>query len=479
MGRDTSLTVSLFGRDVSMGKAINGVSKSTKTATQSIQNMSRKASVALVGVAAAAKLAVDAASDFSETTSKVGVIFGDQAAAIEKFAMTADTSFGLSRTAAMDAASTFATFGKSAGLSGTDLTGFSTKLVSLSSDLASFYNTSPEDAITAIGAALRGENEPIRRYGVLLDDASLRQQALAMGITKTIKKALTPQQKVLAAQALVFKQTSDAQGDFERTSGGLANQQRILTAQMTNMRVEVGTMLLPYMQKLVELFRKAIPFFRENKELIKKVAVAFVAVSVGVIAVNGALKIFYALQSVKAFAAIIARWAGYTVAVQASGTAIGAAGVAANVAWLPFMATLGLAVAGTAGLIALVQAGKARQEKKLADAAKDKNFSSDYKYLFGEEYKPGRLVPAEMSDGSKKPKMAKGGIVTRATNLIAGEAGPEAIIPLNRTGMFGGITIINNIQGSVVTQKELSRAVRDDIAQLLRRRGLNPSILGV
>lgn len=479
MGKDTSLTVSLFGRDISMGKAINGVSKSTKTATQNIQNMSRKATVALVGIAAAAKLSVDAASDFAETTSKVGVIFGKQGAAIEKFALTADTSFGLSRTAAMDAAATFATFGKSAGLSGTDLTGFSTKLVGLSSDLASFYNTSPEDAITAIGSALRGENEPIRKYGVLLDDASLRQQALAMGITKTIKKALTPQQKVLAAQALIFKQTSDAQGDFERTSGGLANQQRILTAQMTNMRIEVGTMLLPYMQKIVKIFRNLIPFFRENKELIKKLAVVFVGLAAGVVLINAALKVFHALQTVKMFAALIARWAGYTTAVETSAAGMATAGGVANVAWLPFLATVGAIALAFVAVNKAIDAAQKRREKALSDAEKDKNLANDLKNLYG--ITPDRLAalnkPSSISAGP--PKMAKGGIITRATNVIAGEAGPEAIIPLNKMGMMGGVTIINNIQGSVVTEKDIAVRVRNDIAQLLRRKGLSTSLLGV
>lgn len=201
---------------------------------------------------------VNAARDINETVSKVGVIFGDQAAEIEKFANSAATSLGLSRQAAMDGASTFAVFGKSAGLAGGDLTKFSTDLTGLSSDLASFYNTSPEEAITAIGAALRGESEPIRKYGILLDDASLRQKALEMGIVSTTKSALTPQQRVLAAQALILKQTGDAQGDFARTSGGLANQQRILAAQVQNVKTVFGQALLPVVLKVTTAFTSKI-----------------------------------------------------------------------------------------------------------------------------------------------------------------------------------------------------------------------------
>lgn len=214
---------------------------------------------------------VNAARDINETISKVGVIFGDQAGAIQNFANSAATNLGLSKQAAMDAASTFAVFGKSAGLAGGDLTTFSTDLTGLSADLASFYNTSPEEAITAIGAALRGESEPIRRYGVLLDDASLRQKALEMGIVSTTKTALTPQQRVLAAQALILKQTGDAQGDFARTSGGLANQQRILSAQVENVKTVFGQALLPVVLKVTTAFTsKLLPVIQQGAEWIQQ-----------------------------------------------------------------------------------------------------------------------------------------------------------------------------------------------------------------
>ena len=191
-------------------------------------------------LATQAKEWIGLASDMNETTSKVGVIFGDSAEAIEEFTETAATGLGQSQKQAMDAAATFAVFGKSAGLAGGELVDFSTTLVSLSADLASFSNTSPEEAITAIGAALRGESEPIRRYGVLLDDATLRQKALTMGIIDTVKEALTPQQRALAAYQVILDQTGDAQGDFTRTSGGLANQTKILDAQIEDLKTTLG-----------------------------------------------------------------------------------------------------------------------------------------------------------------------------------------------------------------------------------------------
>jgi hypothetical protein len=191
------------------------------------------------------KDAIGAASDFSEEISKARVIFGDASKDIENFAETAADSLGQSKKQAVSAASSFATLGKAAGLTGKDLSKFSIGFVKLASDLASFNNTSPEDAIQAIGAALRGEAEPIRRYGILLNDATLKNEALALGLIKTTKDALSPANKVLAAQAAIYKQTSDAQGDFARTSDGLANSQRQLAANIEDVKITLGEALLP------------------------------------------------------------------------------------------------------------------------------------------------------------------------------------------------------------------------------------------
>jgi hypothetical protein len=183
--------------------------------------------------------AVNAASDLIETQNKVAVIFGDSADSILEFAETSVTALGQTETMALEAAATFAQFGKAAGLADENLVDFSTDLVTLSADLASFNNSSPEDAINAIGSALRGEAEPLRRYGVLLDDAALKAEAMALGIFDGTGK-LSTQQKVLAAYEVILKQTTDAQGDFERTADGLANTQRILTAAVGTASAEIG-----------------------------------------------------------------------------------------------------------------------------------------------------------------------------------------------------------------------------------------------
>jgi len=291
------------------------------------------------------------ASDLNESASKIGQVFGNQASAIEDFAARADKALGLSKQAALDSAATFATFGKGAGLAGQALTDFSEQSVTLAGDLASFFNTSPADAAEAIGAAFRGESEPIRAYGVLLDEASVKAEAVRKGIVKArvdviaLGKAqfaandaqraynkavaehgrsseeaakagnnlqaaqaklqsivqgtipdLTQQQRVLATQAAIIEQTSDAQGDFARTSGGLANQQRILAAEFANAKTELGQALLPYAKDFVSTLKDMISFGRQNQAWLVPLLGVLAAVVVAMYAISGAVKVWTAAQ---------------------------------------------------------------------------------------------------------------------------------------------------------------------------------------
>jgi len=178
-------------------------------------------------------------SDLAETMNKVNVVFGSAAGAVADFAATAVQELGMTRQQALDAASTFAVFGKSAGLAGGELVGFSRNLVQLATDFASFYNTSPEEAIQAIGAALRGESEPIRKYGILLDDATLKAEAMKLGLYDG-KGAIDSQAKALAAYNAILGQSGIAQGDFANTSGSVSNQLKILSATYAELKTSIG-----------------------------------------------------------------------------------------------------------------------------------------------------------------------------------------------------------------------------------------------
>jgi hypothetical protein len=270
--RSRTLKLSILADVDKLNKSLKTGEQDVSSFTGKLQGFSDKITTAFKVATAAAvvfagKLAIDsikAASDLGETISKVGVLFGDSAKEIEKFADGAAQSLGQTKQQALDAAANFAIFGKSAGLSGVALTEFSTGFVSLAADLASFNNVSQDEAINAIGSALRGEAEPLRRFGVLLDDATLKNAALELGLISTTKNALTPQQKVLAAQKVIYEQTTAAQGDFARTSGGLANQTKILSAELENTKLVIGEALLPIVLELATAFsQNIIPLIKQ------------------------------------------------------------------------------------------------------------------------------------------------------------------------------------------------------------------------
>ena len=70
-----------------------------------------------------------------------------------------------------------------------------------------------------------------------------------------------------------------------------------------------------------------------------------------------------------------------------------------------------------------------------------------------------------MTSGGTIPKMATGGIVNTPTIAMIGEAGPEAVVPLNRMGSMGGATVNVVINGSVTSEGDLVNAIRNALLQ--------------
>ena len=106
-------------------------------------------------------------------------------------------------------------------------------LTERASDLASVFNTDVNDAMSAISQAVRGETEAIRRYAGDVTDATLQNFLFAQGVDKNVTE-LTQQEKKLLRTQVLLEQTASVQGDFAKTSGDLANRQRILSARIEN-----------------------------------------------------------------------------------------------------------------------------------------------------------------------------------------------------------------------------------------------------
>lgn len=431
------------------------------------------ATAAIGALAAGALKAVNAASDLAEAQSKVNVIFGDGAMAITEFSKTAAKQIGQSRQSVMDAAGTFGTFGKAAGLSGTQLSDFAIKFTKLASDIASFSNATPEEVITSLGAGLRGEAEPLRRFGVLLSQEAIELEAVNMGLVKFTKNSalvkratvavekaqykytqavarfgpdsiqareamaayevaqdrlskqmagkmdkLTQEQKILAATSLIYKQTGDAQGDFERTGSGLANQQRKLTAEFENLKTTLGQALLPVMEELMPHLTSFAQWASENPGTVKMMAAAIMILAGSIIAVNVAMM---ANPISLLIAGLVLLGLGVVTAYQKFEKFRNVVngvfnGVAATIEWIVnfWIDSFNRIITGI-------------------------NLISPFKDI---PKIPGLKLPRlgndqDSSGGIKVPAMADGGLVTQPTLALIGEAGPEMVVPLSKMGNMG------------------------------------------
>ena len=187
---------------------------------------------------------INAASDLSETINKSTVIFGENSGAIDKWARGAATSMGLSRQAALNAASGFGDMFSQLGFSGDLAASMSQDVVLLSADLGSFNNLGTEDVAQRISAAFRGEYDSLQPLIPNINAARVEQEAMAM-TGKRNAKELTAQEKAAATLAIVQKDGARAMGDFARTSDGVANKQKILSARMDDAKAKFGELLLP------------------------------------------------------------------------------------------------------------------------------------------------------------------------------------------------------------------------------------------
>jgi hypothetical protein len=249
-------------------KATFGLRTFDKAVTNGIKNVAKFGAVAGVVAGVIGKQLIDAASDLEESQSKVNVVFGQSSKAVTDFASTAAKSMGISKQAALEATGTYGNLLQAFGVAQPQAVEMSTTLVQLAGDLASFNNTSVEDAIQALRSGLSGETEPLKRFGVAINDVRLKQEAMNLGLYNG-KGNLDINAKTQAAYALILKDTSLAQGDYARTSDGVANTQKTLKAQFDDLKATLGTALIPVYKTLLGVVQNSImPVMTEFAEIV-------------------------------------------------------------------------------------------------------------------------------------------------------------------------------------------------------------------
>jgi hypothetical protein len=184
---------------------------------------------------------ITAYSSLNESVNKAQVVFKGAGQTITDFARNSARDLGMSKQVATEAAGTFGNLFTTMGLAPQASADMSTGLVKLAADLASFNNIAPEEVLLKLRSGLVGEVEPLRVLGINLSAAAVQVQALKMGLGDANK--VVDQAGLLQARyALILAQSGNAQGDFARTSDGLANSLRIQEAAVTDLKAALGAL---------------------------------------------------------------------------------------------------------------------------------------------------------------------------------------------------------------------------------------------
>ena len=241
----------------SVRRQLNTLDKQVQQKTQSVgKGLNRIASVAKVALGAvivqqaarAGMAMINMAASVEEMQSKSEAVFGSFVGQVRKELSAFGQEVGRSAFELEGMASSIQDTFVPMGFARGEAAKLSVELTKLATDVASFNNASDTETMKAFQSALVGNHETVRRFGIVITEASLKQELLNMGINKSVNE-ITNQEKVQARLNLIMKGTTDAQGDALKTAGSFTNRMKALGAALNNL---VVTAISPFLDKMAE-----------------------------------------------------------------------------------------------------------------------------------------------------------------------------------------------------------------------------------
>ncbi|WP_413431407.1 hypothetical protein [Crateriforma spongiae] len=272
--------VEISARDKTQ-KVMKDLERRLKGFGGSIASMGSK--MAAAGAAGAAALfvpSIKAASDLEETMNKFNTVFGDSAGEMKKWGDAYAKEVGRSKEQVASFLAGTQDLLKPMGFAGDEAGQMSQQISKLAVDLASFNNMADADTLRDLHAALTGSGEVMKKYGVIVSEAAVKQELLNTGFDP---KAATETQKATARLAIIMRGTTDAQGDAIKSSGSFANQMKRLQAISIDLGAAIGKAVLPtitwVVSKLGDAGRVVADFVAKNQKIVKVAGAAVFALT--------------------------------------------------------------------------------------------------------------------------------------------------------------------------------------------------------
>lgn len=228
-----------------------------------IQELAKKAGAALAAAFAVKKIidfgaqCIELGSRLAEVDNVIQQAVPSMQKQIDSFAKNAIQQFGMSETSAKKFTGVFASMSRGFGFSEKSAASMGMTLTGLAADVASFYDTSQEEAFTKLKSVFTGETETLKDLGIVMTQSALDSYALANGYGKVTSK-MSEAEKVALRYAFVQEKLQFAQGDFARTSGSWANQVRILAEQFNALKAVIGQGLIAALTPVIRVINSVI-----------------------------------------------------------------------------------------------------------------------------------------------------------------------------------------------------------------------------
>lgn len=207
--------------------------------------------------------AIDISSSLTEVENVVRQTFGQYENLINNFAKTSIEKFGMSELSAKQFASRFQAMGTALDIPQGKMAKMSIRLTKLTGDMASFYDVSQEDVAKSLQSVFSGTTAPMRRYGIDLTQATLKEWLMKQGIDANIS-SMSQAQKAMVRYQYVLAHTTNITGDFARTADTWHNQVTLLRENFKALGAVVGSGLInafkPFLHALNTVLKKVISF---------------------------------------------------------------------------------------------------------------------------------------------------------------------------------------------------------------------------
>jgi hypothetical protein len=218
MARSATLAINIISDASGATRGLDEATSKVDKFKSGLDRASLAAGAAIGGIALIGKQAFDAASELQQTSGSIEAVFGKYSEGVSNMADDAARMVGLSKSKYQEMAAVIGAQLKNAGMSADTAATHTEDLIKTGADMAAVFGGTAADAVEALSSALKGEMDPIEKYGVSLNQTAIDTQLAADGHDKLTGAA----QKAAQTQAileLITKQTADTQGQWNAQIG--------------------------------------------------------------------------------------------------------------------------------------------------------------------------------------------------------------------------------------------------------------------